>query len=163
MAFIDDMRAADHAVESTCRILREQGCRVAARTYRAWRTTGTVAARTVSDAIVVDALRATRGTPESLYGRRKMTQHLRRSGLQVAFCTVDRLMRQEGMSGVRRGKAARTTIPAKDAHRAGDLLNRDFTAAAIPDTSPPPRRRPARWRRPGTARAAPGRRCPDRR
>ena len=37
MAFIDDMRAEGHADESTCRVLREQGCQVAARTYRAWR------------------------------------------------------------------------------------------------------------------------------
>ena len=35
-------------------------------------------------------------TPEELYGRRKMTAHLRREGLVVAFCTVDRLMRQLG-------------------------------------------------------------------
>jgi hypothetical protein len=35
MAFIDDMRATGHAVESTCRVLTEHGCRVAARTYRA--------------------------------------------------------------------------------------------------------------------------------
>ena len=34
MAFIDDMRAAGHAVESTCRVLTEHGCKVAARTYR---------------------------------------------------------------------------------------------------------------------------------
>ena len=37
MAFIDDMRAAGHAVESTCRVLSEHGCPVAARTYRAWK------------------------------------------------------------------------------------------------------------------------------
>ncbi len=34
------------------------------------------------------------------------------------------------MSGVRRGKSVRTTIPAKDGHRANDLLNRQFTAPA---------------------------------
>jgi putative transposase len=130
MGFIDEMRAEGHAVESTCRVLREQGCQVAARTYRAWRASRAPAARTVSDAAVVDALRATRGTPESLYGRRKMTHLLRRAGFQVAFCTVDRLMRQEGMNVVRRGKGVRTTIPGKDSHRAGDLLDRDFTAAA---------------------------------
>jgi len=130
MGFIDEMRAEGHAVESTCRVLREQGLQVAARTYRAWRAGRGVAARTVSDAVVVDALRATRGTPEGLYGRRKMTHHLRRSGLPVAFCTTDRLMRQEGMSGVRRGKTIRTTVPAKDGRRATDLLDRDFTAAA---------------------------------
>ena len=131
MAFIDDMRAEGHAVESTCRVLREQGCQVAARTYRAWRQANRpVAARILSDAAVIDALLATRGTPEGLYGRRKMTHHLRRTGHQVAFCTVDRLMSDLGMHGVRRGKGVRTTLPAKDGHRAGDLLNRDFTAPA---------------------------------
>ena len=130
MGFIDAMRAKGYAVESTCRVLREQGVAVAARTYRSWRARRAPSARTVSDAVVVDALRATRGTPESLYGRRKMTHHLRRCGLPVAFCTTDRLMRQEGMSGVRRGKPVRTTVSAKDGKRAGDLLDRDFTAAA---------------------------------
>ncbi|MFI7585361.1 IS3 family transposase [Kocuria sp. M1N1S27] len=84
----------------------------------------------VSDALVMDALLATVGTPEGLYGRRKMTAYLRRTGLAVAHCTVDRLMRQLGLSGVVRGRRVRTTIPAKDGRRASDLLNRNFTAAA---------------------------------
>ena len=37
MGFIDTMRAEGHAVESICRVLREQGCQIAARTYRAWK------------------------------------------------------------------------------------------------------------------------------
>lgn len=131
MAFIDDMRAAGHAVESICRVLTEHGCTVAARTYRAWRQASRpIATKTLTDAVLTDALIAAQGTPEGLYGRRKMTHHLRRQGHQVAFCTVDRLMRDLGMTGVRRGKRLRTTIPAKDGHRAGDLLNRDFTAPA---------------------------------
>lgn len=44
--------------------------------------------------------------------------------------SVDRAMRSLGLSGVRRDKGIRTTIPAKDGTRAGDLLNRDFSAAA---------------------------------
>lgn len=40
MTFIDDMRAQGHAVGSTCRVLTEHGCQVAARTYRAWRQAG---------------------------------------------------------------------------------------------------------------------------
>lgn len=36
MAFIDQQRVEGYAVESICRVLREQGCQVAARTYRAW-------------------------------------------------------------------------------------------------------------------------------
>jgi len=35
-----------------------------------------------------------------------------------------------GLTGVRRDKGIRTTIPAKDGTRAGDLLDRDFTAPA---------------------------------
>ena len=58
MGFIDTMRAQGHAVESICRVLREQGCQVAARTYRSWkRANRPVAARTRSDAQVVDAVR----------------------------------------------------------------------------------------------------------
>jgi putative transposase len=139
MGFIDTMRADGHAVESVCAVLREQGCQVAARTYRAWRKRPP-AARTISDAQVVDAVRAAAGTvddhgrrtltPEGLYGRRKMTAHLRRNGLEVSRGAVDRAMRLLGLSGVRRNKAVRTTIPAKDGQRAGDLLNRDFTAPA---------------------------------
>jgi putative transposase len=78
----------------------------------------------------VDAMRATDGQPEALYGRRKMTSHLRRQGHPVAGCTVDRLMRDEHRNGARRGGAHRTTIGAKDGVRAGDRLNRDFTAEA---------------------------------
>jgi putative transposase len=137
MAFIEQMRARGFAVESVCQVLREQGVQVAARTYRAWKQPGRpVAARTIADAVVIDALREARSTPdgrptpESLYGRRKMTALLRRGGLQVAHCTVDRLMRELGMQGVRRGKTPRTTIPSTSGTRAADLLERDFTAPA---------------------------------
>jgi transposase InsO family protein len=137
MGFIDTMRGEGFAVETICAVLREQGVVVAARTYRAWKAPNRVlAARTVTDAIVVDTMRGLRtdaqgkATPESLYGRRKMTALLRRGGLGVAHCTVDRLMREQKMFGVRRGRAHRTTIPSKDGVRAGDLLDRDFTAVA---------------------------------
>ena len=137
MGFIDTMRSEGFAVETICAVLREQGVAVAARTHRAWRSPNRVlAARTVTDAVVVDTMRGLRtdgegkATPESLYGRCKMTALLRRHGLSVARCTVDRLMRAQAMFGGRRGRAHRTTIPGKDGVRAGDLLNRDFTALA---------------------------------
>ncbi len=139
MGFIDTMRSAGHAVESVCRVLPEQGCRVAARTYRAWRARRP-AARTHSDAQLIDAIRDTcwrrdesgtlRRTPEGLYGRRKLTAHLRRGGLEVPECAVARGMKTLGHKGIRRSKGVRTTIPAKDGIRAGDLLNRNFTAPA---------------------------------
>jgi transposase InsO family protein len=140
MGFIDTMRAQGHAVESVCRVLREQGCQVAARTYRAWRS-GRPAARTVSDAQVMDAVRdiawsadergRRRLTPEGLYGRDKMTAYLRRVKLsEASWGSVDRAMRALGLQGVRRDKKVRTTL--QDAHgvRAGDLLDRCFAAPA---------------------------------
>jgi transposase InsO family protein len=124
------MRAKGFAVESICAVLTEQGCQVAARTYRAWRARTQPSTRTVSDAVVIDALLATAGAPESLYGRRKMTAHLRHQGHQMAACTVHRLMGGLGMNGVSRARPHRTTVPGKDGSRAGDLLDRDFTATA---------------------------------
>ena len=98
------MHSQGNAVESVCRVPREQGCQVSARTYQAWRQSSRpVADRIRSDAQLIDKLLAVQGAPEGLHGRRKMTHYLRRQGLPAAFCTVDRLMRDLGMNGVRRG------------------------------------------------------------
>lgn len=139
MGFVDTTRSEGHAVESICRALREQGCQVAARTYRSWRR-GKVAARTISDAHIVDTVRdlawacdehgQRRLTPEGLYGRRKMTALVRRSTPRASRGAVDQAMKTLGLAGVRRAKGIRTTIPAKDGKRADDLLDRDFTALA---------------------------------
>ena len=142
MGFIDAMRSQGHAVESVCRVLREQGCQIAARTYRSWKSSNrAVAARTISDAHVMDAVREIawsldrhgrhKLTPEGLYGRRKMTAYVRRTVIaDASLGSVDRAMRALELSGVRRDKGVRTTIPAKDGVRAGDLLDRDVTAPA---------------------------------
>jgi transposase InsO family protein len=52
-----------------------------------------------------------RRPPECLYGSLKMWEHLRRQGIKVARCTVERLMRARGWRGVTRGRTVRTTIP----------------------------------------------------
>ena len=133
MALIDAPVVEGLAVESICAVLRSAGCQVAARTYRSWKQDGRrIADRTVSAAVVIDALLASHDTPEGRYGRRKMTALLRRRGLTVSHHTVDRLMRDLGLNGVRRGKKVRTTVPdpdAKPGDRPSDLLERDFTAA----------------------------------
>ncbi len=69
-------------------------------------------------------------TPEGLYGRRKMTALVRRRLPHASPGSVDRAMRTLGLQGIRRSKGTRTTIPAKNGTRAGDLLDRDFTADA---------------------------------
>jgi putative transposase len=101
---------------------------VAPRTYRFWKTK-TPAARTVTDAVIVNALKEPAEKPESLYGRRKMTAWPRREGHYVARCTVDRLMQDEAMNGLVRGRKPKAGAAPKDSRRAPDLLNRDFTAA----------------------------------
>ncbi|APE09637.1 transposase [Rhodococcus sp. 2G] len=122
------MRAQGHRVESICAVLTERGVKVAPRTYRNWKT-ASPSRRTVADAHLTNALRETVGTAEGLYGRRKMTVHLRRHGHDVAACTVDRLMRDEGLSGAVRGRRHRTTMPGgSHSRRAPDLVDRDFTA-----------------------------------
>ena len=73
---------------------------------------------------------ARRMTPEGLYGRRKMTTLVQRERLPEASAGAS-----TGRCGARpdrdpRDKGIRTTIPAKDGKRAGDLLDRDFTAPA---------------------------------
>lgn len=59
-----------------------------------------------------------------------MTQ-LNRWGIRVARGTVERLMRDLGLSGVRRGKAYKV-ITRSDVrqHRPADLVDRDFSATA---------------------------------
>ncbi|MFF3911733.1 IS3 family transposase [Streptomyces sp. NPDC001848] len=64
-----------------------------------------------------------------VHGARKVWHQLRREGIPVARCTVERLMRAEGLAGAVRGRKLRTTVPGKDGRRAGDLVNRDFQAA----------------------------------
>ena len=65
-----------------------------------------------------------------VYGVRKVWHELRRQGhTDVARCTVERLMRINGLRGVSKAKAPRTTIPA-GAPTPEDKVNRQFTAQA---------------------------------
>jgi putative transposase len=66
-----------------------------------------------------------------VYGARKVWLELNREGVSVARCTVERLMRGLGISGVRgRRKRPRTTVPGDPADRPSDLLDRCFDAVA---------------------------------
>ena len=63
-----------------------------------------------------------------VYGADKVWKQLNREGIAVARCTVERLMKQLGLRGVRRGKRVRTTIPDVSAPRPLDRVNRQFKA-----------------------------------
>ena len=62
----------------------------------------------------------------SVYGARKVWLQLNREAVDVARCTVERLMKTLGIYGVRRGKKIVTTIPAVIEDRPRDAVNRDF-------------------------------------
>jgi putative transposase len=64
-----------------------------------------------------------------VYGARKVWRQLHREGIAVARCTVERLMGELGLEGVRRGRVRRTTTPDQAAGRPADLVARDFSAS----------------------------------
>jgi transposase InsO family protein len=53
---------------------------------------------------------------------------MRHERITVARCTVERLMKQLGLQGARRGKVVRTTIGDMTAARPMDRVNRQFKA-----------------------------------
>ncbi|QWT45732.1 IS3 family transposase [Azospira inquinata] len=63
-----------------------------------------------------------------VYGADKVWRQLRREGIEVARCTVERLMRRLGLRGVMRGKVVRTTFGAPAAPCPLDRVNRQFKA-----------------------------------
>ena len=63
-----------------------------------------------------------------VYGIRKVWRQLKREGIEVARCTVARLMRRLGLKGATRGKPVRTTISDKATPCPADKVNRQFQA-----------------------------------
>jgi putative transposase len=63
-----------------------------------------------------------------VYGVRKVWRQLQREGVDVARCTVARLMRQMSLKGVVRGRSIRTTVSDAAAPCPRDRVNRQFTA-----------------------------------
>ena len=65
---------------------------------------------------------------QSVYGARKLWHAMKREKFDVARCTVERLMRNIGIEGVRRGKKIKTTWPDKALPCPMDRVNRQFRA-----------------------------------
>jgi transposase InsO family protein len=63
-----------------------------------------------------------------VYGAKKVWRQLHREGYAVARCTVERLMRRQGLRGVIRGKVVRTTVADPKAPCPLDKVNRQFKA-----------------------------------
>lgn len=87
-------------------------------------------ARARRDAVMGPVVRQLWEANYRVYGARKIWKAARRSGHDIGRDQVARLMRAEGIEGVRRTKRVRTTTPDPGMPRHPDLVGRDFTATA---------------------------------
>jgi len=123
MKFIEDHQQ-EWGVEPICNVLQ-----FAPQTYYA-AITRQPSNRTVRDGYLKEAIEFIWVQNHSVYGSDKVWAQLRRTGVPVARCTVERLMRACGWRGVLRGKRVRTTIADPKALRPADLVDRQFRAVA---------------------------------
>jgi putative transposase len=119
-----DQHRGRFGVEPICRVLE-----VPTSTYYAAKQRPP-SARRLRDTQLKAEIRRVWDDNYQVYGARKLWRQLQREGLQVARCTVERLMGELGIAGVVRGKATRTTIADQQAPRPADLVERQFTAPA---------------------------------
>ena len=87
-----------------------------------------VPARAQRDAVLCAQIRRVWEENFQVYGVRKVWRQLKREGLEVARCTVARLMRQMGLKGGVRGKPVKTTISDRATPCPADRVNRQFQA-----------------------------------
>jgi putative transposase len=128
VAYIDEQRG-QFGVQPICRVLAGHGVAIAPSTYYAAKNRPPPARARRDVALLAEITRVYKENGE-VYGARKVWLQLHREHIPAARCTVERLMRQSGLHGVRRGRRTRTTIPAKRQAWPPDLVNRDFHAAA---------------------------------
>lgn len=96
-------------------------------------------ARAVGDAVMTPILLALWINNRNVYGAHKLLKAARRTGHEIGRDQVGRLKRELGIEGIiRRRKRVFTAVSDRDAMRAPDLVNRDFTAAVAdgPDVCP---------------------------
>ena len=125
-AFIDEHREV-YGVEPICRVLP-----IAPSTYHEHAARkidpDRRPARERRDAELSQEIRRVFAANFGVYGVRKVWRQMQREGIDVARCTVARLMRQMGLKGVVRGKSNRTTVSDASAPCPRDRVNRQFTA-----------------------------------
>ncbi len=119
-----DHHKSEFGVEPICEVLA-----VAPSTYYAAKTRP-ISTRAMSDAVLGEALREIHAANFSVYGTRKMWKAMRRAGHDVGRDQVARLMKAQGLYGVRRAKRVRTTKRDDTALRSPDLVERNFTASS---------------------------------
>jgi transposase InsO family protein len=128
VSFIDGHRG-EYGVEPICGVLP-----IAQSTYYERKAReadpSRLPPRAKRDLVLREEVRRVWEENRCVYGVRKVWRQLKRDGVVVARCTVERLMGELGLSGAVRGKAfRRTTVADETALRPADLVKRDFTVA----------------------------------
>ncbi|KQT62231.1 transposase [Aureimonas sp. Leaf460] len=125
-AFIDDHRGV-YGVEPICKVLP-----IAPSTYREYAARradpSRAPVRERRDAGLRGDIRRVFEANFEVYGVRKVWRQMKREGIDVARCTVARLMRQMGLKGAVRGRTVRTTVSHPAAPCLLDRVNRQFKA-----------------------------------
>jgi transposase InsO family protein len=127
VSFIDGHREA-HGVEPICTQLP-----IAPSTYYEQKVReadpSKLPQRAIRDAELRERIERVWKENFGVYGARKVWRQLIREGVDVARCTVERLMREMGLQGALRGRKYKaTTIVDEAADRPADLVQRDFSA-----------------------------------
>jgi putative transposase len=120
-----DAHKGRFGVAPICRVLTEHGIKIAPSTYydAQARPPSRRALRDVELKIEIVRVHAEN---YGVYGPRKVWLALHREGIEVARCTVERLMNTLGLRGIRRGKRWKTTVADPAAQRPPDLVKRHF-------------------------------------
>ena len=124
--FIDTHRTT-HGVQPICKVLQ-----IAPSGYRRHaarqRDPQRRCARAQRDDVLMPQIEQVWQANMKVYGADKVWRQLARQGTSVARCTVERLMRRQGLHGVRRGRVVRTTVSDSKAVCPQDKVNRQFRA-----------------------------------
>lgn len=125
-AFVDTHRAS-FGVEPICSVLQ-----IAPSGYRRHaaqqRNPALRCARARRDESLIPQIERIWQVNLQVYGADKVWKQINREGVEVARCTVERLMRRLGLRGVIRGKVVRTTISDARTTCPLDRVNRQFKA-----------------------------------
>lgn len=84
--------------------------------------------RDVSDELLMPQIQRVWDDNLQVYGADKVWRQMKREGIEVARCTVERLMQRLQLQGARRGKVVKTTLGDKGAFCPLDKVNRQFRA-----------------------------------
>jgi transposase InsO family protein len=118
-----ERQKATYPVRTLCRTLG-----VSPSGYYAWCARGP-SAHALADRELAGRVRHAHARGRGTYGAPRVHAELQAAGVAVSRKRVARLMREQGVAGVRRRRFVTTTLADRTADPAPDLVGRDFTAA----------------------------------